>query len=180
MKKYSALCCLLVGLACQPSNPYQASQYFSEKERDTLLTNIITYVYAKAPGATNDTRFQSQYRKFYVTMLPSFYLENYYIAPDSTHYFFMIRPVGNHPTQRRGVLGKFKLKSLMPVEFEEIANTPRLEEEVLRQRGHYLFKELIKNGNLNPQLSMKHYIEWPDSTLRYDKQKNEWVSTFKN
>ncbi|MFC0181825.1 hypothetical protein ACFFJX_04365 [Pseudarcicella hirudinis] len=82
---------------------------------------------------------------------------------------------------RRGVLGKFKLKqgSLMPEEFEEIVNTPHLEEEVLRERGRYLFQELVKNGNLDKELSMKHYVEWPDSSLVYDRKINEWVSTRK-
>ena len=36
---------------------------------------------------------------------------------------------------------------------------------------------LVKSGSLNQYLTMKHYVEWPDSTLKYDKQKRAWVST---
>jgi hypothetical protein len=167
--------------ACQ-KNTNKVSKYYSNTERDTLLTNIITYIYIKPAYASNATRFQAQFRKYYVQSLPKFSLENYYIAPDSTHYFFLIRPVGNTLKYRRGVLGKFKLKnatvatgSLMPTDFEEIVNTPHLEEVLVKKRGSFLFKELIKTGDLNKYLGMKDYIEWPDSMLVYDKNINEWV-----
>ena len=170
-----------VMFACQ-KNTNKVSKYYSNTERDTLLTNIITYIYIKPAYASNATRFQAQFRKYYVQSLPKFSLENYYIAPDSTHYFFLIRPVGNTLKYRRGVLGKFKLKnatvatgSLMPTDFEEIVNTPHLEEVLVKKRGSFLFKELIKTGDLNKYLGMKDYIEWPDSMLVYDKNINEWV-----
>lgn len=176
MKKRAFL--LLIPLfifSCQ-SNSNKVSKYFNESERDTLLTNMITYIYVKPTYANNATRFQAQFRKYYVQSLLKFSLENYYIAPDSTHYFFLTRPVGNTLKYRRGVLGKFKLKgSLMPTDFEEIINTPHLEEAVVKERGTFLFKELIKTGNLDKYLGMKHYIEWPDSMLVYDKKINEWV-----
>ena len=64
----------------------------------------------------------------------------------------------------------------MPTVFEEIVNTPHLDEEVVRERGRFLFRELVKEGNLDKYLTMKHYIEWPDSRLIYDKKVNEWVT----
>jgi hypothetical protein len=153
------------------------SKYFNESERDTLLANMITYIYVKPPYSSNATRFQAQFRKYYVENLPKFSIENYYISSDSTHYFFLIRPVGNTLKYRRGVLGKFKLKngSLMPTDFEEVVNTPHLEEALVKERGKFLFIELKKTGNLDKYLGMKHYIEWPDSTLVYNKKINEWV-----
>lgn len=168
----------VVMFACQ-NNTNKVSKYYSDTERDTLLTNIITYIYTKPTYATNATRFQAQFRKYYVQSLPKFSLENYFIGPDSTHYFFLIRPVGNTLKYRRGVLGKFRLKSadgsLMPTDFEEIVNTPHLEEALVKERGAFLFKELIKTGNLDKYLGMKDYIEWPDARLGYDKNINEWV-----
>ncbi len=167
---------LFILVACQQKNN-QVSQYFNDSERDTLLTNIITFIYIKAPYATNKTRFDAPYRKYYVENLPKFSFQNYYIDKDSTHYFFLIRPVGHSSQYRRGVLGKFRLKkdSLMPENFEEIVNTPHLSEEIVKERGAFLFQELIKNKQLDKYLGMKHYIEWPDSTLVYDKNIHEWV-----
>jgi hypothetical protein len=169
---------LLVAIifSCQPKK-YSVSKYFSDNERDTLLTNIITYVFAKAPNATTANRFDAQFRQFYVKSLPNFRIEKYHQTPDGWNYFFIIRPVGNSPKYKRGVLGKFRLKedSLIPEAFEEVVNTPHLEEKVLIERGSFLFQELIKKGNLDNYLAMKHYIEWPDANLVYDKNINEWV-----
>jgi hypothetical protein len=162
-------------ISCQ-SKKNTFSDYFSESQQDTLLTNIITYVYIPAPQATKETKFQPQFRGFYAKNLLNFPIQKYYQSPDGWHYFFLIRPVASSPIYRRGVLGKFKLapNSLMPTEFEEIANTPHLEEKIVKERGEYLFRELIKNGNLDKQIPMKQYIEWPDEHLAYDKKVNEW------
>lgn len=63
----------------------------------------------------------------------------------------------------------------MPTDFEEVVNTPHLNNDEVKERGEFLFKMLIKNDNLDKYLGMKHYVEWPDSTLVYDKNINKWV-----
>jgi hypothetical protein len=160
------------------SKKHQANDYFTDSQEDSLLTNIITYIYTPAPQATNETKFKPQFRSFYTKNLSLFNLQNYYQSEDGWNYFFLIRPVGGSPKFRRGVLGKFKLKenSLMPTDFEEVANTPHLAEEIVKERGKYLFQELIKNGNLDKQIPMKQYIEWPDEHLAYDKKQHEWIT----
>lgn len=175
MRKFFLMSICLIALACE-KDKYNVNTYFDKAQQDSLLTNIITYVYVKAPQSSNQTRFLPQYRKFYVAALPKFSIENYYVAPDSTHYFFVVRPVGNLP-YKRGVIGRYKMgKNLMPTDFEEVVNTPHLEEKLVKERGKFLFTELIKNGNLDKYLPMKHYVEWPDANLVYNKQLNEWVA----
>ncbi|MDI9862896.1 hypothetical protein QM480_01065 [Flectobacillus sp. DC10W] len=153
-------------------------QYFSESERDSLLTDMITYVYVPAPYANNQTKFDAIYRPFYIKSLPSFYLQNYFEADNGYAYFFMIRPVGSSPVYRRGVLGKMKLdpKTHKITEFEEIVNTPHMKEEEVREKGQFLFNKLIEKGNIQEYLGMNQYIQWPDSTLKYDKPTHTWVS----
>ena len=177
MKKVFLVSLFVAMMSSCQSKKYSVSTYFSDNERDTLLTNIITYVFVKAPNATTENRFDIQFRQFYINFLPKFRIEKYHQTPDGWNYFFMVRPVGNSPKYKRGVLGKFRLKkdSLLPEAFEEVVNTPHLEEKVLIERGDFLFHELIKNGNLDKYLAMKHYIEWPDARLVYDKNINEWV-----
>ena len=161
-------------LSCQSKNS-KFNIYLSDSQHDSLLTNIVTYIYTLAPNAVPETKFQPQFRGFYAKNSPKFTLENLQQSPNGWTYFFLIRPVGGS-NFKRGVLGKFKLteNSTMPTEFEEIANTPHLKEETVKQRGAYLFQELLKNGNLNAQIPMKQYIEWPDEHLAYDKKVHEW------
>lgn len=178
MKNILVILSLFAFLFSCNTKKYQASDYFSTQEQDTLLTNIITYIYSPAPGANNNTKFQAQYRKFYQKALPFFKIQEYYQAEDGWNYAFIIRPVSASPIFRRGVLAKFKLKegSLKPESFEEIINTPHLREEIVIERGDFLFKELIKKGNVDEYLSMKQYIEWPDNHLQYNKNTHEWVT----
>lgn len=65
----------------------------------------------------------------------------------------------------------------MPENFEEVVNTPHFSEELVVERGTFLFQALIKKGNLDEYLTMKHYVEWPDKYLKYDIKKNTWVSS---
>ena len=159
---------------------YQVTSYFGNEDRDTLLTNIITYMGPMPPGATNETRFSPIFRGYYVGQLPKYRFEQYFITADSTHYYFISRPVGNGRMFKRGVGGKFRLKkgSILPVAFEEMWCTPHFKEDSLVQvRGGFLFRAMVKDGNVDKYLTMKHYVEWPDARLRYDKKRNEWVST---
>ncbi len=162
------------------NNPNDVGSYFNDSEKDTLLANIITYTSQYAKGATNGTRFEPRFRKEYVSRLAQYKIGNYYIAPDSTHYFFIIRPVGSGMFHR-GVGGKFKMgQNLMPTDYEEIWCTPHFKDEsVIQERGGFLFKAMIKDGNIDKFLTMKLYVEWPDSTLVYDKKMHEWVPTNK-
>lgn len=161
--------------ACS-SKKQKPSDYFTDNQADSLLINIVTYIYIPPPKATNQTKFQPQFRDYYTKNLSRFNLQNYYQAQDGWHYFSVIRPVAGGSLFKRGVLGKFKLKgnSLMPTEFEEVVNTPHLKEGIVQERSQYLFQELIKNGNLDKQMPMKQYIEWPDEHLSYDKKTHEW------
>lgn len=163
--------------SCKESNSNDVSAYFSENEKDTLLANIITYTSQYAKEATNSTRFEPRFRKEYVSRLPQYKFAGYTVTADSTHYFFITRPVGSGGLYRRGVGGKFKLgKNLMPLEYEEVWCTPHFKSDSLTlERGGFLFKAMVKDGNIDKYVTMKHYVEWPDSTLIYDKKIHEWV-----
>ncbi len=168
----------LFTISCQSSDKYSINHYYNQSEKDTLLTNIITYIYQKAPNSDNQTRFNPEFRNFYKNQLSKFSFQNYFIDKDSTHYFFVIRPVGNLP-YKRGVIGRYRLdQNLEPIDFEEVVNTPHLKEAELAERGNFLLKELIKNKNLDKYYTMKHYVEWPDKHLVYNKKVNEWVNRY--
>jgi hypothetical protein len=172
-------CGLLSLLSCQQDKK-QAAYYFSKAETDTLVVDMISYLAALAPGSTPKNRFEARFRPFYSRMLPGFVLENFYQKPDGRCYFFIIRPVGSHPTFRRGVIGKCRLNAQNRLtDLEEVANTPHLTEELVEERGKFLFEMLAKNDQLDAYLPMSHYVEWPDSLLVYDKTTHQWVSTRK-
>lgn len=160
----------------------QVLTYFSEEDRDTLLVNIITYMGRPAPGATGTTRFEPKFRAHYVKQLAKYRFDKYRVTADSTHYYFIIRPVGEGNLFRRGVGGKFRLNgNLTPIDFEEMWCTPHFKDDsTLRVRGRFLFAQMVKAGNIDKYLGMKHYVEWPDATLRYDRKLHEWTTRVEN
>jgi hypothetical protein len=64
----------------------------------------------------------------------------------------------------------------MPFELEEVANTPHLAREIVKEQGLKLFQELSINGNLDTQIPKKQYIECPNEHLSYDKKHHEWIT----
>ncbi len=178
MKLYFSITLLAVSLlACSQKEAYDPGRYFSESEQKELLTNIVTYLDLPPNGATNTTKFDVRYRNHYSQKSTNYKLENLFVSTDSTIYYFIIRPAGLDPAYKRGVGGKFRLatRSLRPKDFEEVYNTPRLPEKDVKEKGYYIFTEMAKKGDITPLLNMRHYIEWPDSTLEYDRKTHNWV-----
>ncbi|MBA3900863.1 MAG: hypothetical protein H0X62_11755 [Bacteroidetes bacterium] len=156
-------------------NIYEVEQHYSKQEKDSLLTDLITYIYKKPKGADYETRFEPKYRNWFVQALPLFEFSYYHISEDSTHYYYVIRPARSPKGNTRGVGGKYNLdKNGQITDFEEIFNTPILPVEQLKGRGKHLFEEMIRNNNVEIYAGNPDYIEWPDDRLKYDKEKNEW------
>jgi hypothetical protein len=163
--------------SCQSKD--EVGYYFSDSDRDTLLTNIISIISENALYASDSTKFQAKFRTEYVSRLPLYQIVHLTKDTSGIYTYLISRPVAGRKDLRRGVVGTFTLKpnSLAIDQFEEVVNTPHFDEKTVEERGGFLFRELVKKGSLNEFLSMKHYVEWPDSTLKYDKQKRTWVST---
>ena len=176
MYKYTFILLSLWLISCQPPKNTPA-YYFNQAQQDSLLTNIITYVAENATYATDSTRFKPEFRDFYAKKLVNYHLVHLEKDPSGLYYYFLIRPVGNLKQYRRGVVGSFTLDSasLMPKNFKEVINTPHLAEELVMERGAFLFRELVKKGNISEYMVMRDYVEWPDSTLKYNTQTNRWM-----
>jgi len=161
--------------SCEPKD--SPKHYLSDSERDSLLVNIITLVAENATYANDSTRFNPEFRSYYVQLLPKYTLEKLEKTGEGQFVFLLNRPVGHLTKYRRSVIGKFQMKegSLHPENFEEVVNTPHLDPETALKRGKFLFKELVQKGNLTEYIPLKHYVEWPDSTLTYHKKWNRWA-----
>jgi hypothetical protein len=165
----------LIVFSCSKSPT--TNKYFDNEQSEELLRNIAIYMFPKAPNSTFESRFNSEFKNYYSQKAAKLTIQNIELLADSSYAFFIIRPVGNLAEYQRGAIGRFKLAkgSFSPLEFEEIVNTPHLKRSEVLERGGFLFNSYLKNKNLNAFLAMKHYIEWPDSNLVYNKKIHEWV-----
>ena len=157
-------------------DPYSAGRFYTPAERDTLLVDMLTYIYPKPANANHRTRHSAEFRKYYTDQLHKFEIDRYFIDQDSTHYFLLIQ--NNRPSgeSQRGIGGRFKLDERHKMHaFEELYNTPLLPAEEARIRGRLVFEEMIrKNGNISRYLGNEEVVERPDNRIQYDRDKQEW------
>lgn len=164
--------------SCSPDKSAPA-HYLSPNEADTLLTDMVTYIYNKPVNSTNQSRHNSEFRKYFIKSALLFKFEYYSVSPDSTHYFYLIRPARTLKGNQRGVGGKFRIDNSVKssrrlLEFEELFNTVPMPEDSLRVYGHKIMNYLVKHNNFDPFLYDPAIVEWPDRFLRYDKIDQEW------
>jgi hypothetical protein len=160
--------------ACK--DKYEPAFYYSAAEQDSLMTDMITFIYNRPANANEQTRFESGFRKYYVNHIKDFQFENYYINAAGVHYFYLIRPARSPKGNIRGVGGSFKLDQNGKIlSFKEIFNTPIAAREELNVKGNELFKWMTVHGNVNDYLKNPDYIEWPDKMTYYDTIQYEWL-----
>ncbi len=171
---------LFVLFGCSSGPNYRFTDYVqSKEERDSILTDIVIHIYKVPRGVRNVDKFNPDHRHLYEKEMERFKMVHYFVDEDDFHYFFLIRPVRSHLAEhRRGVFGKYKVdENLRLTEFEELANTPRLTEKEILEKGKYLWDDLMHFKNLNRYVLNKSYIEFPDERVRYDKSLMEWTYT---
>jgi hypothetical protein len=154
---------------------YNVERHFTGDTKDTLLANMVTFIYKRPTAAINRDRTEAQFRPYYVKHAAAFNHLYHHVDGDSTHWYYLIRPARSVEGDKRGVGGRFRTNDqLEMVEFEEIFNTRILPEQQLIEQGAILFEEMVATGNVDAYLENKELIEWPDGRLFYSKEKREW------
>jgi len=154
---------------------YDVHRWFPGDRADTLLANMITFIFKRPTEAINRDRADPAFRSYYVDKLPLFQYVFHQMAPDSTHWFYLVRPARSVEGDKRGVGGRLRTNERLElVEFEEVFNTPVLPEEELRAIGLMLFEEMVATGNVDRHLNDRQLVEWPDDRLKYSQEKREW------
>ncbi len=185
MNKYSKIfiCLLLIAMAScsmkQNKNGQEITQFsvlnfFSQQDADSLLVDMVSYIGRKPPFATSMSRFDAEYRSYYINYAKEFDLVFHHASPEGVHYYYLIRPARSTLGNRRGVGGTFRFDEGGISQFEELFNTPVSDEETLKRIGKELFNEMIEKGHVEAYAKKKEYIEWPDDRLKYNKEAFEW------
>lgn len=167
------LCALMLLVGCSTNGHYDAAEYLEKPERDSVLTSIITYIFIAPPYTLMQDRFKPEHRSFYSLANSRFSLEKYFVAPDETHFFYVVRQ-GPKANEKRGVGGHFKRGNHFELtSFREIFVTPVMAESELKTKGAFLFEEMVK-GNIEKYLGMESYVQWPNKISSYDTTTYEW------
>lgn len=175
MRFFLLIVCIASLASC--TDKYDVETYYSKSEQDSVVADIITYVYNRPPFSTPQSKFEPRHRSYYVSNLKNFRVEKYFIAKDGTHYFYFIRPAPNTTQGLRGVGGMFKMDANGKIKsFREVFNTPGGALPDLQTRGEELFREMVRVGNIDAYRKNTDYIEWPAQWNYYDTLQHEWLS----
>lgn len=154
---------------------HAVDQYFPGTAKDSLLANMVTFIYKRPTTAINLDRTLPQFRSYYLQQLPQFTHAYHHLDADSMHWFYVIRPARSVAGEERGVGGRFRTnKALDMLEFEEVFNTRVMPQQELWAKGLDLFEHLLAHGNVDDHPQREAWVEWPDDRLKYDLDKREW------
>ncbi|GAL86912.1 hypothetical protein Emtol_0964 [Sporocytophaga myxococcoides] len=143
-----------------------------------MLTTLIIQMDKLQSGANMETRFDEQFREGYEQRKRFFSLDQYYIDEDGFHYFMIIRRVPSlYEANKRAEAGKFRKDANGKItEFEEIFLTPILSDKEAHDKGVALLHEYITTGNIDKYKNDISYVEFPNLTWTYNKEKKAWVN----
>jgi hypothetical protein len=150
---------------------------FNDEFRDSLLTEIITYIYKAPKGVMQKDRFDPAHWNYFYEERINFTMLDYFIDESGKHYFLLLRPVKSPKKEKRAVGGSFLLDDTKQIKaFVEIFNTPKLIEEEAVVKGMEVFKQIKSNyGALGNYYLNKEFVEFPDERCIYDTSKYEWI-----
>lgn len=175
MRLLAAALIAITLVSCQ--DKYDIEKYYSKSERDSLITDIVTYIHNRPQYSNSQTRFETRFRRYYVSQIKDMRVEKFFVANDGTHYFYIIRPSNTTPIGFRGTGGTFKLDASRRIKnFREVFVTPGATVADLKTRGDELFREMVRTGNIDAYQKNPDYIEWPAQWNYYDTLQHEWLS----
>jgi hypothetical protein len=173
MNRVFAFIPILMILGCSMKDKYDVARYHNLMEQDSVLTSIITYLYAPPVYTSVKDRFRPEHRNFYSSLTGKFSILKYYVAKNGTNYFYLLRPAAKMG-DKRGVGGYFRMNDHFQLfGFREVFVTPILPEDELKNRCAFLFDEMVK-GNIVSYLKMPTYVQWPNEVSTYDTTIYEW------
>ncbi len=144
------------------------------------MVDVVTYIYKRPRGVSKEDRFNPNYRSKYASVINDFeFIHLYLNEPDSTYFFYLMRPAKSPDKKVRGVGGKFRIDdSLRITYFREIFNTPMITADEVHSKGKYLWDDLMYFNNVDRYYLNKDFIEFPDEGCKYDTIHYEWSYSF--
>lgn len=154
---------------------YDVAKYFPGHSKDSLLADMVTFLYKRPNAAINRDRTLPEFRSYYVDKLPLFTHVYHTMTPDSVHWYYLIRPARSVEGDKRGVGGWFRAGGTSGMEeFVEVFNTRVMPEYELYAKGLELFEHMVANGDVEGHPMREAWVEWPDERLKYDRERREW------
>lgn len=162
---------------CQQKTSYTPDKYLLPDEQKHFLTRIARYVARLPKRATHEQKFDKKYDTYYQEEMQKYQVKNYYIAPDSTHYFLVTRPAPSLYEKKVAIGGRIRYENGELSEYEELFRTWKMKEEELQRKSEILFAAMVEKGNVDeylPHHTQEDWVEFPDNKNYFDVASRRW------
>ena len=180
MSKFSPLIFLIplsLFQSCDKAS-HHTDKCFSNAQRDSIIRQCVYYSVKLPPGATQETKFDSEFNWYYDLAAKEYDLRSCLPAQDSSFYFLMTRKARSIWPAREALGGKITVNGQLQIqEYEEVFRTWKMAEDSLNTRAFELFDLMVAGKDLTPYRSKykgDRYIEFPDDRFYFDKQEKRW------
>jgi hypothetical protein len=172
--KRSTLILLVLLASCNAKDKYSPATYLNETEQKDALSGIVTYIFSAPPYVSMKDRFKPEYKSYYDSMSQRlFSLDRFYVETNKRRYYLVMRP-GTTDNHKRAAGGYYDVDATNNFgNFRETFVTPLLPDSVARERGRFLFDQMVKH-DLEKYLKMQTYVQWPNPISYYDSTIYEW------
>jgi hypothetical protein len=165
--------CFAAFLASACGRSASVETHFSSQQADTLLVNIMTYLFVPE-GVHPESRFEPRFRSTYYLDKEKFSLMKLLRISDGYYYYLILRRESDG--HRRALGGRFRAEGTHVSNLEELFVGPVLSQAEALRNGEYVFREMVKSRGLPPHMAgLKHFVEWPNKLRRYDTLSHSWI-----
>ena len=164
--------------ACEQKEKYDPVAYLPPSDQKQFLARISRYIAKLPKRVTHEQKFDSKYDQYYREEMQKYRVQQYYISPDSMHFFLVNRPAPSLYEKKVAIGGRLKYSPGGEItEYEEVFRTWKLKDEELAQKGRVLFAAMVEKGNVEeflPQNTQEDWVEFPDGRNYFDKASRQW------
>lgn len=149
----------------------------SDAEKNAALWEMVHYAAKLAPGATQETKFESQHDEYYRSVVADYKWLQLEPKDDEQYYFLLSRPARSVTPMVEGIGGVFQYKNDTLASYEEIFRMWKMPEEDLAVRGKEMFDRMVAGKDLSmyySKFSGDKYIEFPNENVHFDKDARVW------
>lgn len=187
--KYLLIICIIFSLtSCsqEEKQDFEPHTYLNESEIDEFKYEIIRYVGKLAGKADHQTKFDEIFDPHYHKLAEKHELLYYYEDETSGEIYFLVTRIAPSRFYKKVATGgKIRRNSIGEITlYEEAFRTWKMPVEELKEKSYTLFTEYVNGKDLSPYYAVNsgkdEYIEFPNETVFYNKDKRIWVSTLEN
>jgi hypothetical protein len=157
---------------------FSPDRYLSTADQENVVNEIVRYIAKLPPGATDETKFGSEFDDYYKAVATDYDIRRYFVGEDSVHYMLATRAARSIKPMRESIGIKIRYAENGSFgTYEEVFRTWKMNDGIMKERYPVLFELMVDGKDLAgyyPKSKGDQYIEFPDGRFYFDINQRKW------